>query len=48
MNNILEKIAYYFWLGYYSILAIPVLLPLLIEREYLYLKLMIIDIFYND
>ena len=48
MNNILEKIAFYFWLCYFFILAVPVLLPLIIEREYLYLKLMITDIFYND
>ena len=46
--NILQKIIFGFWLAYFYIKALPILIPLYIEREYLYLKLMIQDIFYED
>ena len=48
MINILQKIVFGFWLAFYIIKALPELIPLYIEREYLYLKLMIQDLFYED
>ena len=48
MINILQKIVFGFWLGYFIVRSLPTLIPLYIEREYLYLKLMIQDLFYED
>lgn len=55
MNNILKavlgiilNIQYYFWLCYFFTISLPILIPLLIEREYLYIKIMINEVFNNE
>jgi len=40
-----EKLKYYFWLTYYFIKNGPEIIYLLIYKEYLYIRLMIMNLF---
>lgn len=43
--TLLKKILFYFWLTFYYIKNLPTLLVLIINREYLYFKIFLNELF---